>query len=399
MTFERSPSLYVGNALSSRSPVTMPETMANRAQSVTRSVIMRWLRGVIKGDLNGYAVIAGSGRTIIVLYGEHLPLAAAVIRGPDVDSVVQALETLRSDGPTDFFAMTYHLPEGAPAALSGLFARPIKREVLTEPRPQLKAVLADQLEAGFTGSIVVRYLDILWATLLLVDGEIIGCYGSDDPTLKGTIDDAMALLHLDELEVAIHPGFRDPELEQVISFGSTSYLAGEADEELAETEAAMITLLSELEAGITAIGPGDEPAKLVLALIDAYRKSLELIRDDRTTLVGDPPAHPLLETHWSAERRAVDTESLLTTLEMADIPDAWLAAADALILALQAAVEQQLTWLSLADKLSATALKEALSDLLLDARGKVRAWRQVRRAVEAGTISPFAAISPGSTVR
>ena len=66
---------------------------------------------------------------------------------------------------------------------------------------------------------------------------------------------------------------------------------------------------------------------------------------------------------------------------------------------LQAAVEQQLTWLSLADKLSATALKEALSDLLLDARGKVRAWRQERRAVEAGTISPFAEYSPGSTVR
>ncbi|HLT20368.1 MAG TPA: hypothetical protein VKZ96_12980, partial [Thermomicrobiales bacterium] len=352
-----------------------------------------------KGDLNGYAVIAGSGRTIIVLYGEHLPLAAAVIRGPDVDNVVQALETLRSDGPTDFFAMTYHLPDGAPAALSGLFARPIRREVLTDPRPQLKAVLARELEAGFTGSIVVRYQDILWATLLLVDGDIIGCYGSDDPTLKGTIDDAMALLHLDELEVAIHPGFRDAELDEAISFGSTSYLAGEGDEEIAETEAAMITLLSELEAGITAIAPSDEPARLVLALIDAYQKSLELIQDDRTTLVGDPPAHPLLETHWDTERRAVDTGSLLTTLEMADIPDAWLAAADALILALQASVEQQLTWLSLADKLSATALKEALSDLLLDARGKVRAWRQERRAVEAGTISPFAEYSPGSTVR
>jgi hypothetical protein len=295
--------------------------------------------------------------------------------------------------------MTYHLPSGAPAALSGLFARPASREVLSDPRPQLKSLLARQLDEGFTGAIVARYQDILWATLLLVDGDIIGCYGSDDPGLKGSIDDAIALLHLDELEIAIYPGFRDAALEEVISFDSTSYLAGEGDEDIAETEMAMIALLSELEAGITAVAPGDQPRKLVLTLIDAYQKALALIRDDRATLVVDPPAHPLLETHWNTERRAVDTESLLTTLEMADIPDAWLAAADALILALQAAVEQQLTWLSLADKLSATALKEALSDLLLDARSKVRAWRQERRAVEAGAISPFAEYSPGSTAR
>ncbi len=390
---------YSGNALSSQAPVTLPETMANRAQSVTRSVIMRWLRGVINGDTDGYAVIAGSGRTIIVLYGEHAPLTAAVIRGPDVENVPEALATLRSEGPTDFFAMTYHLPPGAPAALSGLFGEPATREVLDDPRPQLKALLSRQLDAEFTGSIVVRYLDVLWATLLLVDGNIIGCYGSDDSGLKGTIDDAIALLHLDELEISLHPGFRNPELEEVISFDSTSYLTSESDIDVAETEMAMISLLSEFENGITGIGSEDAPSALVYVLIDAYQEALTLICDDQAALSVDPPAHPLLETHWNVERRAVDTTGLVTTLEMAAIPDAWLAAADALVLALEASVEQQLTWLSTADKLSATALKEALSDLLLECRSRVRGWRQERRAVEAGTISPFASYAHGSTVR
>jgi hypothetical protein len=373
--------------------------MANRAQSVTRSVIMRWLRGVISGDHNGYAVIAGSGRTIIVLYGDQLPLAAAVTRGPDVESVVDALETLRSDGPTDFFVMTYHLPEGAPIALSGLFARPAVRELLNDPRPQLKAVLAGQLEAGFTGSIVARAQDVLWATLLLVDGDIIGCYGSDDTGLKGTIDDAMALLHLDEIEIAIYPGFQETELRRAISFNSTSYLAGENDTEIAQTEMAMIALLSEFESGVTGLASEGGPRDLVLVLVNAYEQALALAGDERASLTSEPPPHPLLEAHWNAEGRFVNTSGLIQTLEMAAIPDAWLAASDALILALESVVEQQLTWLSLADKLSATALTEALADLLLQARGRVRHWRQARRNSEAGTNSPFAARPSGSTVR
>jgi hypothetical protein len=387
--------------------------MANRAQSVTRSVIMRWLRGVISGDHNGYAVIAGSGRTIIVLYGDQLPLAAAVTRGPDVESVVDALETLRSDGPTDFFVMTYHLPEGAPIALSGLFARPAVRELLNDPRPQLKAVLAGQLEAGFTGSIVARAQDVpstgapasaglgqgLWATLLLVDGDIIGCYGSDDTGLKGTIDDAMALLHLDEIEIAIYPGFQETELRRAISFNSTSYLVGENDAEIAQTEMAMIALLSEFESGVTGLATDGTPRDLVLVLVKAYEQALALAGDERASLTSEPPPHPLLEAHWNVEGRFVNTRGLIQTLEMAAIPDAWLAASDALILALESVVEQQLTWLSLADKLSATALTEALADLLLQARGRVRFWRQARRNSEAGTNSPFAARPSGSTVR
>ena len=399
MSEDRAVASYAGNALNSSMPVTMPETMANRAQSVTRSVIMRWLRGVITGDLDGYAVISGGGRTIIVLYGETIPLSAAVTRGPDVENMVEALEALRTDGPSDFFAMTYHLPAGAPAALSGLFASPAEQFTLNEPRPQLKALLADRLEASFTGSIIVRYQDVLWAILLLVDGDIIGCYGSDDNGLKGTIDDAMALLHLDELDIALYPGFTDARLEEVISFDSTSYLGDDADELVAETEMAMIALLSEFESEVSAVTLGDEPRVLVYSLIESYKNALALVEGGPEIITSVPPAHPLLETHWLMDRRAVDTDGLLRTLEMADIPDAWLAASDALILALESTVEQQLTWLSIADKLSATALKEALSELLGEARGRVRAWRQARRSAESETNRPFAHHHEGITIR
>lgn len=399
MTPDQALASYAGNALSSPSPVALPETMANRAQSVTRSVIMRWLRGVITGDHDGYAVISGGGRTIIVLYGAEQPLSAAVTRGPNVQNMVEALEALRTEGPSDFFAMTYHLPEGAPIALAGLFGNPSEETTLDEPRPQLKGILERLFESGFTGSLVLRYQDVLWATLLLVDGDIIGCYGSDDTQLKGTIDDAMALLRLDELALAIYPAFAADGLQEVISFDSTSYLGGGVDNTVEMTEMAMIELLSEFESEISSIADEDEPKILVTSLINSYQNALKLVQEGPEIIASAPPAHPLLDSHWLPDQRAVDTESLMRTLEMAAIPDAWLAASDALILALESTVEQQLTWLSMADQLSATALKEALAELLGQSRGRVRDWRQVRRSAESETIRPFSQLSEGMTIR
>ena len=69
---------YAGNALCSRAPLNLPEPMANRAQPVARSVILRWLRGVIDRDQHGYAVIAGNGRTVVVLYAGRSARGAAV---------------------------------------------------------------------------------------------------------------------------------------------------------------------------------------------------------------------------------------------------------------------------------------------------------------------------------
>lgn len=399
MNSDQAHNSYAGNALNSPVPVSLPETMANRAQSVTRSIIMRWLRGVITGDLDGYAVISGGGRTILVLYGEESPLAAAVTRGPNVTGMVEALEALRTEGPSDFFAMTYHLPEGAPAALAGLFGSPSVTGTLDDPRPQLKAVLERQLEAQFTGSIVLRHQDILWATLLLFEGDIIGCYGSDDTQLKGTIDDAMALLRLDEIDIAVYPSFTDEGLQEVISFDSTSYLNNKVDNSVEETELAMIELLSEFESEISGLSADDEPRALVASLINSYQNALKLVQSGPEIIASAPPAHPLLDSHWLPEQRAVDTQRLMQTLEMAAIPDAWLAASDALILALESTVEQQLTWLSMTDQLSATALKEALSELLGQSRSRVRDWRQARRSAESETIRPYSQLPEGMTIR
>ena len=271
MTQDKPSNAYAGNALSSQTPVTMPETMANRAQSVTRSVIMRWLRGVISSDSNGYAVISGGGRTIIVLYSADTPISAAVTRGPNVEHAVDALEALRTDGPSDFFAMTYHLPDGAPEALSGLFAGSIENRTLTDPRRDLKELLAEKLDSKFSGSVVVRYEDILWSVILLVEGEIIGGYGSDDTTLKGSIDDTFALLHLDKVDIAVYECGWNDDLADVISLEATSYLGSNLDEAVAETEAAMISLLSELESAISGVGHDDPPKDLVCALVESYR--------------------------------------------------------------------------------------------------------------------------------
>jgi hypothetical protein len=137
----------------------------------------------------------------------------------------------------------------------------------------------------------------------------------------------------------------------------------------------------------------------VTSLVRSYQNALRLVQDGPEIIASAPPAHPLLDSHWLAEQRAVDTQSLLRTLEMAAIPDAWLAASDALILALESTVEQQLTWLSMADQLSATALKEALAELLGESRGRVRDWRQARRSAESETIRPYSPMPEGMTIR
>lgn len=382
MTVTTVPPAYTGSALCAQSPISLPEPMANRAQSVTRSVIMRWLRGVAERDGNGYAVIAGGGRTVVVLYGEGVPLAAAVIRGQNVSSAVEALETLRDNGSSDFFAMTYPLPDGIPTALSGLFVRPSVREMLDEPRPQLRSLLSEQLDAGFSGSVIVRAREISWATLLLVDGQIIGYYGSDDRTLKATADDASALLHFEHIEVAIHPAFRDGELEGALRTGSNRDLPADRDAEFEHTESVMIELLSELENGISRAEQHNNPTTLARVLATGYERALGLAGDGRSDLLGSAPTHPLLEAHWDSGSGRLNTTGLLQTLEMAAIPDAWLAAGDALTSAVQLAVEKQLTWLSLADEMSSVALQDTLADLLLQARALIRKWRTQRRQVE-----------------
>ncbi len=60
---------------------------------------------------------------------------------------------------------------------------------------------------------------------------------------------------------------------------------------------------------------------------------------------------------------------------MADIPEAWINAADALLMAIDRTVESQLTWLAVEDEISATTLREALDELIGQSQALIRAWR------------------------
>ena len=371
---------YAGNALCSRAPITLPEPMANRAQSVARSVVLRWLRGVAERDQDGYAVLAGNGRTVLVLYAAQQAAGAAVTRGQGVASAVEALATLHAAEGSDLFVMSYPLGDDVAHALSGLFARPAIRELCDDPGPQLKQILADRLDQCFSGAVAVRAAGLAWAVLLLRDGEVIGCYGSDDARLKPTIEDASALFYLDEVEVAVYPARAQPELAAVLRQGDRRGEVGERNASVEATELGMIALLSALESRLTnaqRFGEG-RPEQLALAVAESYDEALLLTGVGRSLLLSDRVGHPLLEAHWDAEAGRVDTQRLLETLRMASISDAWLAAAEALIVALELAVEQQLTWVSLVDESSSNALQEALVELLAQARGLIRTWRAER---------------------
>ena len=131
----------------------------------------------------------------------------------------------------------------------------------------------------------------------------------------------------------------------------------------------MIALLSTLEARISSAerAPQVEPEQLTRALAVTYDEAVRMTGVGRPRLLGNRAGHPLLEAHWDAAAGRIDTAGLLDTLRMAAIGDAWLAAAEALCVALELAVEQQLTWLSLVDEHSSTALQEALAELLSQA--------------------------------
>jgi hypothetical protein len=317
---------------------------------------------------------------VLVLYAAQLAVGAAVTRGPGVTNAIEALETLRAPDGSDLFVMTYPLSQESAHALSGLFARPAIRELCDDPGAQLKQILADRLDQRFSGAVVVRAAGLAWAALLLDGGEVIGCYGSDDARLKPTIEDASALFYLDEVEVAVYPARAQPELAALLRQGERRGPVTGRNASIEATELGMIALLSALESRLTnaqRFGEG-RPEQLAQAVAESYDEALQLTGVGRARLLSDQVGHPLLEAHWDATEGRVDTQRLLETLRMASISDAWLAASEALIVALELDVEQQLTWVSLVDEASSSALQEALVDLLAQARGLIRTWRAER---------------------
>lgn len=363
------------------SQVLLPEPAPNRAQTLPGSILMRWLRGVIGRDRDGYVVIAGSGRTSIVLYGDGRPLAAAVTRGPHGKDVGDALAQIRADSNSDCFVMTYKLPPPVGTMLSGLFSAPSLEQLVTAPRQNLKGLLDDVITPMFTGAAVVWGEESIWAVLLIAGGEVFGCFSADDRSLKPSSDDVSALLYLDEIAISVHPPHEARDIEALLATPQARKAPVGRDAHIDHTESAMIALLSRLEHRISRIDPAhpDGAARLARDLIQTCAEAAEISGQDGILPRTQPPAHPLLAAHWDAAAGGLATSELLVALEMASIPDARLAASDALLLTLDLTVEQQLTWLAMADELSASTLREARGELLEGAQRLLRLWREQRR--------------------
>jgi hypothetical protein len=177
---------------SGRAHVVLPEPPPNRAQPVHGSVIARWLQDISNQDQHGYAVISGGGRTFVVLYCDSSPRAAAVIRGGMDEDGPEALRLLADCLQFEHFAVTHRLGADVVSAASGLFQPAQRVEQLERPAAELKALLAGLIVQRFSGAVVVEAPDGTWAVMLAHDGRLLGSYGTDDRTLKPSIDDVPA---------------------------------------------------------------------------------------------------------------------------------------------------------------------------------------------------------------
>lgn len=370
--------------------VSLPEPAANRAQTIPGSILVRWLTGVMQQDLDGYALIAGSGRTITVLYGNGKPLTSAVTRGGGEGGLREALTGIQSDPVASCFVMTYKLPEPAGRLLSGLFVKPAVHILRRSPGGELQELLAGVLDPQFSGAVVVWSEESIWAVLLVEAGDVCGCYGAEDRTLKTTMQDVAHLLYLDEVALMVHPASVEPEIEPLFSETTTATGALSRTAAIDRTEAAMIAMLSRFEHRLSRIDPARQGARaeLARALAEILEAAFDLAGDGGPPPDAQPPSHPLLAVHWDRSTGRIAVADLLRNLEMAAIPDAWLAAADAMLLGIDRTVERQLTWLAVADEMSATTLREALDELLQQARHLLRAWRADRlQPPDSGTVT------------
>lgn len=356
--------------------VLLPEPPANRAQIIPGSILQRWLSGVIQHDVDGYALIAGSGHTVALLYGDGRPLRSAVTRGESsqADDAMIEIESERANG---CFVMTYKLPGGSARLLSGLFdppARCCSLEVVDER-------LRSELSAEFDGVVVARADEIGWSVILVSSGDLVASYGADERVL-GDADVTLSLLrHAQRLDIAHHP------LAQGATAGATlpgvqaeSYPA--IAREVRQVEAGMIELLSLFEHRLSSVERAESPLPfdLAVALAEICEAASVLDVSPDGIRIIDKPRHPVLAAHWDEAGGKVATGRLLRSLQMADIPEAWVNAADALLMAIDRTVESQLTWLAVEDEISATTLREALDELISQSQALIRGWRtSIRR--------------------
>jgi hypothetical protein len=153
-------------------------------------------------------------------------------------------------------------------------------------------------------------------------------------------------------------------------------------------ESRMIELQSLFEHRLSTLDrSSDVPARLAAVLAEVCDAASDLDRSQDGMQSTDIPRHPVLSAHWDQARGRVLTRQLIDTFEMAAIPDAWVTACDALLLAIDREVELRLTWLAVDDELAAATLREALDDLLQQSRRLLKEWR-AQRMLEARARQP-----------
>ncbi|HEX2281661.1 MAG TPA: hypothetical protein VHG52_07855, partial [Thermomicrobiales bacterium] len=154
----------------------LPEPLANRAQPIPGSMLLRWLSGVVTRDSDGYAVIAGNGRTVTLLYGAGRPLATMVSRGLGDGGLQETLDGLQSDSASGCFVMTYKLPASAGELLSGLFGPPVECRTVRPSRLEVKDLLESVGVAQFRGAaLITAEEESIWGVALIDGGEVFGC--------------------------------------------------------------------------------------------------------------------------------------------------------------------------------------------------------------------------------
>jgi hypothetical protein len=241
---------------------------------------------------------------------------------------------------------------------------------------------------------VARAEDIGWSVILVSAGDLVASYGADE-RIPGEADITISLLrHAQRIDVALHPlstGQRAEAALPAARAGVYPAVAGEVQ----QVETGMIELLSVFEHRLSTIARASSPlpVDLTVALAEICEAASVLDVSPDGVRVASQPAHPVLAAHWDAAGGKVATVRLLKTLEMADIPEAWINASDALLVAIDRTVESQLTWLAVEDEVSATTLREALDELIGQAQTLLRTWRTRARKRTTHTDSRLAGVS------
>lgn len=345
--------------------VVLPEPAPSRAEPVATMELADWLGKLCHDERDGYLLLSSSCQTVVLLYADGRLVEAARTRGGDARGARVLREALDS-GDGEWFAVSHPLQPALARCLAGLFAPPASLSPLTLAGGSLDTVLARLRRERFSGALRLTVTEGLAVVVLLVDGEPLASYSTDERILKADLADITFLAAFDDLSVALHPAStRDltPALDTTRVTPPAGADAGDGRDALI-VESLLIEAFSTLEYEIS-IAEISAPTleHLSMALAGAYG-----LLADAQVVIGRPsaeraPNDPLIIPFWNETQRQLDTTRLLATFRRVGVPNVWWVSAKALIEVIQQRVVQQLGWLAEADAAAANTLAEAAEDI------------------------------------